>query len=183
MYDYDNSSESALIRRAKHGDVKAFSQLYSRIYKDMYRFALYMTRHPQDAEDAVSETVVAAYEHIGGLRKEESFRSWVFTILGNRCRQILKRGQREAALTSASERTEKLEDQNASQENDYVQRHDIRTAFESLDEEERVIIVYSVFGGYKSDEIARMMDKNAATVRSRKSRALEKMRVILQTAD
>lgn len=149
----------------------------------MYRFALYMTRHPQDAEDAVSETVVAAYEHIGGLRKEESFRSWVFTILGNRCRQILKRGQREAALTSASERTEKLEDQNASQENDYVQRHDIRTAFESLDEEERVIIVYSVFGGYKSDEIARMMDKNAATVRSRKSRALEKMRVILQTAD
>lgn len=183
MYDYDNSSESALIRRAKHGDVKAFSQLYSRIYKDMYRFALYMTRHPQDAEDAVSETVVAAYEHIGGLRKEESFRSWVFTILGNRCRQILKRWQREAALTSASERTEKLEDQNASQENDYVQRHDIRTAFESLDEEERVIIVYSVFGGYKSDEIARMMDKNAATVRSRKSRALEKMRVILQTAD
>lgn len=149
----------------------------------MYRFALYMTKHPQDAEDAVSETVVAAYEHIGGLRKEESFRSWVFTILGNRCRQILKRGQREAALTSASERTEKLEDQNASQENDYVQRHDIRTAFESLDEEERVIIVYSVFGGYKSDEIARMMDKNAATVRSRKSRALEKMRVILQTAD
>ena len=43
-----------------------------------------------------------------------------------------------------------------------------------------MIIVFSVFGGYKSDEIGRMMDKNAATIRSRKSRALEKMRVILQ---
>ena len=149
----------------------------------MYRFALYMTRHPQDAEDAVSETVVAAYEHIGGLRKEESFRSWVFTILGNRCRQILERGQKEAAITSTAESEAGIEDRNASQENEYVQRHDIRTAFESLDEEERAIIVFSVFGGYKSDEIARMMDKNAATVRSRKSRALEKMRVILQTAD
>ena len=38
-------------------------------------------------------------------------------------------------------------------------------------------------GSIPDDEIARMMDKNAATVRSRKSRALEKMRVILQTAD
>ena len=75
MYDYDNGQEPDLIRRAKRGDVKAFSQLYSRIYKDMYKFALYMTRHPQDAEDAVSETVVTAYEYIGRLRKEESLRS------------------------------------------------------------------------------------------------------------
>lgn len=183
MYDYDNSSESALIRRAKHGDVKAFSQLYSRIYKDMYRFAFYMTRHPQDAEDAVSETVVAAYEHIGSLRKEESFRSWVFTILGNRCRQILKKAQKETVIISSVKNGAEFEERSALHENEYVQRHDIRTAFESLDEEERAIIVFSVFGGYKSDEIARMMDKNAATVRSRKSRALEKMRVILQTAD
>ena len=149
----------------------------------MYRFALYMTKHPQDAEDAVSETVVAAYEHIGGLRKEESFRSWVFTILGNRCRQILKKAQKETVIISSVKNGAEFEERNALHENEYVQRHDIRTAFESLDEEERAIIVFSVFGGYKSDEIARMMDKNAATVRSRKSRALEKMRVILQTAD
>lgn len=180
MYDYDNGQEPDLIRRAKRGDVKAFSQLYSRIYKDMYKFALYMTRHPQDAEDAVSETVVTAYEYIGRLRKEESFRSWIFTILGNQCRQILRKSQRELAVTAVSGEKESCESRVGDQENDYVQRHDIRAAFDTLDEEERMIIVFSVFGGYKSDEIGRMMDKNAATIRSRKSRALEKMRVILQ---
>ena len=43
-----------LIKKAKLGDTKAFSQLYAEIYKDLYRFALYMTKHTQDAEDAVS---------------------------------------------------------------------------------------------------------------------------------
>ena len=46
-----------LIKKAKLGDTKAFSQLYAEIYKDLYRFALYMTKHTQDAEDAVSEAV------------------------------------------------------------------------------------------------------------------------------
>ena len=46
-----------------------------------------------------------------------------------------------------------------------------------------MIIAFSVFGGYRSEEIAAMLDKNAATVRSRKSRALGKMRKILEKAD
>ena len=75
MYDYENSPEQDLIRRARRGDIKAFSQLYARIYKDLNTFALYMTRHTQDAEDAVSEAVLSAYGNLSNLRKEESFRS------------------------------------------------------------------------------------------------------------
>ena len=78
MYNYENSPEPDLIRRARRGDVKAFARLYSRIYKDLYRFALYMTRHPQEAEDAVSETVISAYENISALKKEDSF---IITVL------------------------------------------------------------------------------------------------------
>ena len=56
------SAEAVLIQRAKRGDIKAFSELYSRIYVELYRFALYTLKHPQEAEDAVSDTVMAAYE-------------------------------------------------------------------------------------------------------------------------
>lgn len=183
MYDYENSPEPDLIRQAKRGDVKAFSQLYARIYRDLYRFALYMTRHRQDAEDAVSETVVTAYEKISGLRKEESFRSWMFTILNHQCKKILRSGQKELAQRAeACLETGEPGGRTAghrapeSHEPDYAQWHDVRRAFDDLDEEERMIVAFSVFGGYRSDEIAQMLDKNAATVRSRKSRALEKMR-------
>ena len=87
MYDYESCSELILIRKARRGDVKAFSELYARIYVDLYNFSLYMLKHQQDAEDAVSEAVISAYENIGSLRKEESFRSWIFKIWSNRCRK------------------------------------------------------------------------------------------------
>ena len=71
MKDFENCSETVLIRRARRGDIQAFGVLYGRIYKELYRFALYTMRHKQDAEDVVSETVVAAYEGIDRLKKEE----------------------------------------------------------------------------------------------------------------
>lgn len=149
MYNYQKSAEAVLIQRAKRGDIKAFSELYSRIYVELYRFALYTLKHPQEAEDAVSDTVMAAYEKISSLKKEESFRNWIFTILSNHCKnQFRKR----------------------------------RQAYE-LDEEERLIVSFSVFGGYQSDEIGQMLKMNPTTVRSRKKRALEKMRVVLQEVE
>lgn len=64
-------------------DVNTFAQMYEAIYKDLYRFALCMMKNTQDAEDAVSEAVLAAYENIRKLRDEKAFRSWIFTILAN----------------------------------------------------------------------------------------------------
>ena len=176
MYDYENRSESELIRRARRGDVKAFARLYSQIYRDLYRFALCVMRHPQEAEDAVSEAVLSAYEHISGLKKEASFRSWMFTILDHQCKKNLSKHRLETTVPGADAY---LEAQTAA-EPDYAGQQDVRRAFAELDEEERMIVAFSVFGGYPSEEIARLTGRNAATVRSRKSRALAKMRARLQ---
>ena len=176
MYDYDHAPERDLIRWARRGDAKAFARLYSEIYRDLYRFALCMLRHPQEAEDAVSEAVIAAYENITSLRKESSFKSWIFTILNNACRRALTKRSRERKITDDADTYPGVA---AGAEPDYAQREDIRRALELLDEEERMIVAFSVFGGYRSEEIAEMLNKNASSVRSRKKRALEKMRVSL----
>ncbi len=169
MYDYNDSSELVLIRRAQRGDAKAFSGLYARIYKELYRFALYTMKHPQDAEDAVSEAVIAAYENIHKLKKEESFRSWIFTILANQCRRKLKN----------IPRMEELPENLAAEVQDYAGHCDVRAAFMKLDEEDRIIVACSVLEGYASAEIGRMLGMNPATVRSRKARAMDKLRQIL----
>lgn len=169
MYDYNDSSELILIRKAQRGDVKAFSELYARIYKELYRFALYTMKHPQDAEDTVSETVIAAYENIHRLKKEESFRSWIFTILANRCRKELKNIQRMDELPEGL----------AAVQQDHAEYCDVREAFMKLDEDDRIIIACSVLEGYASAEIGRMLGMNPATVRSRKARAMDRLRRIL----
>ena len=66
-----------------------------RFTRDLYHYALCLMKNPQEAEDAVSEAVVAAYENIHKLKKEEAFRSWIFTILTNKCKKRLKKALKE----------------------------------------------------------------------------------------
>lgn len=156
-------------------DEDMFVQMYEGVCKDLYRYALCVLGHVQDAEDAVGEAVMAAYGNIHSLRKPEAFKSWIFTILANICRKRL-RAQAKEAFTCGEEEWERL----PGEEKDQAQAMDVRRAFAILSEEEQEIIGLSVFGGYSSQEIGRMLRKNPATVRSKQSRALRKMELVLK---
>ena len=173
MYEYGGTSELVLIRRAKRGDAKAFSELYAKIYKDLYKFAYYMMKQQQDAEDAVGDAVVAAFENIGKLKKDDSFRSWMFKILANQCRRRL------CGREYNEELSEELTAGLTTGEMDFARTQDVREAFLSLEAKDRLIVGWSVLGGYSSDEISEALGMNAATVRSRKSRALGRLRQML----
>lgn len=151
-------------------DAKTFAQMYETVYKELYRFALCMMKDSHDAEDVVSEAVISAYEHIGSLKKEESFKSWIFTILANICKKKRKKQQEIVCL---------YEEDIVAMPTDAELNMDIRNAFFILTMEEQMIIGLSVFGGYQSQEIGKIMRLNANTVRSKRSRALEKMGCLL----
>ena len=158
-------------------DTKQFAQMYENIYIDLYRFALCRMRNPQDAQDAVSDAVLAAYENIQKLRNEDAFKSWMFTILANICKKRLK----NLADRQRKESTEQeKEADSVAQDTDYALALDVRNAFFILSGEEQEIVALSVFGGYNSKEIGKILNMNANTVRSKRSRALEKMECILK---
>ena len=161
---------SELVRQAKAGDAHAFATLYSFIYKDLYRFSLCILRNPQDAEDAVSETVLDAFSSIGTLQKPESFKSWMFAILSAKCkRKIRQYKNADCELTeNLTSDTHSLSEQTA-----------IRLAFQSLSPQDRLILSLHLFGGYSSQEIGEQLEMNASTIRSRQSRALQKLKSLL----
>lgn len=157
-------------------DAAKFAGMYEMIYKDLYRFALCVMKNPHDAEDAVSESVIRGYEHVSSLRSEEAFKSWMFTILSNVCKKKLK----SMVHSGPMEETEFFEGYAGdSREDDLNLSLDVRRAFAVLSEEEQMIVGLSVFGGYQSKEIGKMMRLKDGTVRSKRSRALGKMSVIL----
>lgn len=158
---------SLLAERARSGDPEAFASLYEMVYQDLYRYALYMLGQKEDAEDVVSETVMAAYAQIGQLKSAGAFRAWIFRILSNKCRK-----QREAYLNKNCELDETIADP----EGDFTGEYLLKDAMASLTDEEREIICLHVFGGYKSHEIGMILQMNPATVRSREHRALERLR-------
>ncbi len=159
-----------LVRQAGGGDAHAFATLYEMIYQDLYRFALYTLHHTQDAEDAVSEAVTDAFAQIHTLRDASAFKSWMFRILTAKCsHRIRQYMNRESALD------ESMPD--SAQETD--EQLDVRRAFASLPDEDRLILSMNLFAGYSSQEIAGQLGMNANTVRSRQSRALKKLEQLL----
>lgn len=163
--------EKMLVKRAKCGDAEAFAALYERIYKKLYQFAFYTLRNSQDAEDVVGDTVLDAYASIRRLKAEEAFSSWMFHILSNKCKQKMREYYRqETSLETAAQKDEKMQHEQSLEE-----KMDVRRTFLELGDEERLIIGMHLFFGYRTREIAEVMQMNENTVRSKESRALRKM--------
>jgi len=165
--------EWALVNAAKQGDAHAFATLYERYYKDLYRFALCYLKNPTQAEDAVSQAVLKAYERMPDLRKDSSFKSWIFQITANECRQIWRVGQKTESMPENYEQSV--------EETGYAS-HEIDEMMKVLTTDERMVVSLSVFSGYRSTEIGKMLTMRPGTVRSLKSRALEKLRAAMSMA-
>ena len=146
--------------------MEQFIELYQIVYKDLYRLACYYLGNVQDAQDAVQDTALRAYENFGKLREESSFRPWIFRILVNCCRSAWKK---RIVLEQP------LGDIEADYEPDLSSRTEMQELLGRLGDEERLIVTLTVFGGYKGEEIARILGKNHSTIRSKYRRALKKL--------
>lgn len=146
--------------------MERFMELYEAVYKDLYRLAYYYLGNAQDAEDAVSETVLKAYENFSSLRDESAFRGWIFKILVNQCKSQQRKssGRKSAELVEEPSYHPELADG--------VMTKDLLSC---LSEEERQIVALTVFGGYKGEEIAKLLHRRHSTVRSKYRRALKKL--------
>ena len=146
--------------------MERFMVLYESVYKDLYRLAYYYLGNPQDAEDVVSETVLRAYEKFSSLRNEEAFRPWIFKILVNQCNSFLRKyiSHKTEELTTELKTDQELGDTVI-----------VNEMLAVLSEEERKIVALAVFGGYKGEEIAKMMHARHSTIRSKYRRALKKL--------
>lgn len=159
-----------LVHKAKAGEASAFAELYQDIYKDLYRFALYTLKNTHDTEDVVSDTVTDAWKQIRSLRSAEAFKGWIFRILTNKCKMRLK---------EYVDKTIELPEDMMSVSHDICSDLDVRAAFATLQDEERLILAMNLFSGYSSREIGELLKLSDNTVRSKQSRALKKMKAIL----
>ena len=166
--------DEKLINEAIAGSKEAFCSLYGK-YKDrLYRYALYRLNDPTEAEDAVSECVLAAWQSIGSLRSEKAFGSWIFRILSNCCASRIKemigaRGSLERIYEAGADNVSAPPSLSI----------ELTEALSQLSDEERNIVLLSIIGGLSSTEISSLTGLVPGSVRSKLSRSLAKMREFL----
>ncbi len=162
-----------IIKRARAGDRQAFAQLYLS-YKDrLFRYAYFKLGSVQDAQDAVGNCVAEAYAGIAQLKSEKAFQSWLFKIMYRECCRIYT----ERTLRGDEQ---SLTDTDIAENSALHLAPELEEALSILSDEDRDIVLLSVVSGYKTREIAEMLRLNHATVRSKLSRALAKMKDFLE---
>jgi RNA polymerase sigma-70 factor (ECF subfamily) len=169
--------DEKLINEAIAGSKEAFCSLYGQ-YKDrLYRYALYRLGSPEDAEDAVSECVLAAWKNIGSLRSGNAFGTWIFRILSNCCASRIKE------MISTRDNLEHIYSEgpvsNGSVSSSPSLSIELSEALSQLKEEDRNIVLLSIIGGFNSSEISALTGLAAGSVRSKLSRSLSRMREFL----
>lgn len=146
-----------------------FADLVLQYQQSMYRLALGILRNDRDAEDALSETIMKAYEHLAGLREKEKFKSWIMTILVNVAKNMLTKNSRLQLVDDVTVFGEAFEEN----------QNDVWGSIMELGEQHRQIIILFYYDGFSTKEIARILKVPEGTVKSRLSRARQSLKEIL----
>jgi RNA polymerase sigma-70 factor (ECF subfamily) len=90
-------SDEAIIERVLEGQTALFELIMRRHNQRLYRLARAMLRDDHDAEDALQETYIRAYQHLAQFEGRSRFFTWLAHIAVNECRARIRRRRRNAA--------------------------------------------------------------------------------------
>lgn len=104
-------SDARLARQASDGNQRAFAAIYKRYHQDIYRFCLSILSRPEDAQDALQNTMVKALRALPGERREIQLRPWLYRVAHNESIDLLRRRREgpELESTPLEDRTEVAE--------------------------------------------------------------------------
>jgi RNA polymerase sigma-70 factor (ECF subfamily) len=190
-----SSDESALIARARQGDLQAFDALVLRHQQQVFAVALRMLGDHHEAEDIAQDVFVQAFRRLDGFRQDAKLSTWLVSITINQCRnrrrwkmrrKRLIAGSLDAPVSGDVEGRAPIDaaaDPAPSPAEAAQQRERERLllgGLQLLDEPDRTVIILRDLEGYTYEEIARVLGWHLGTVKSRLNRARLRLRTTLE---
>lgn len=155
-----------LVRKAMKQHKDAFTQLIDAHMQTMYKTAYSMLGNDQDVADAIQETILTCWEKISRLEEPKYFKTWMTRILINKCNDILRAKQKFVLVETLPE----------------IPAPDLGFAnlewneiMKVLTPKEQVVVNLYYSEGFKTTEIAAMLDITETAVRNRLARSRDKL--------
>lgn len=168
--------------RASAGDTRAYSWLVSRHQGPVYRYLVRLVRVPETARDLTQDTFLRAFQAIRSWRPEARFRTWLFRIAHNLALDHLRRAKhmRLEPLDAGADVPDPAPGPERRLET--AQRaHRLEQALATLAPAHREILLLREIEEMSYEDIARTLDLNPGTVRSRIARARAALLAALRT--
>jgi len=173
--------EQLPVQQARDGKPAAWDALFRRYQLPLYVYVFELARNEQTSLDIVQETFIAAARHIGGLRDDEKFGSWLFGIAHQKIIQLWrKHGGKEILFDEISEPPDEFEN---SPDNLLIRREqeiEFMNLLNQLPLPQRSVLLLHFVEDFPLEEIARITEMPIGTVKSRLHYAKKALRKLLE---
>ena len=161
------------ITQAKRGEIGSFQKIYDSFARKVLNFIYRMVSSVEEAEDLTQETFVTVYQKLGSLKDNSKFEPWLFRIARNYVYQ--KYRSRPPATVSIDVRDEdgreihKLADERKTPDEVYQSGElgsVVQSVIQDLPEKYREVFVLSAIQRRSYQEIAEIVDRSLASVKT-----------------
>jgi RNA polymerase sigma-70 factor (ECF subfamily) len=169
--------ESALVNRARQGDLAAYDDLVKRYQERIYATVYHMTSNHEDANDLAQDSFIKAFQALKSFKGGSSFYTWLYRIAVNKTINFLKqrKNRTHMSLNDLDFNAEHDPDLMALISDNTPRRaagltelqEKLNAALLKLSEPHRLVVVLHDVQGQSHEEIAKVMGCNIGTVRSR----------------
>lgn len=173
--------EQLPVAEARAGQPEAWDALFQRYQLPLYAYIFELVRAEQPSLDLVQETFIAAARHLGSLRDDALFGSWLFGIAHQKCIQHWRKSGREEPLDADFAETLPGADDDPSellireeQEAEFMQ------ALNQLPSPQREALLLHFVEDFSLEEIAGITGASLGTVKSRLHYGKKALRVLLE---
>lgn len=177
-------SDEELIKRAKKGDERAFTQLVKKYESLVYSFAFKVCRDEEKASETWQDTFVNVFRKLHQFDGRSKFTTWLFSIVTNSCRMKRRQRKLDQASVSIESPVESTDDDDQSVQTipswrdtplDSVMDKELRTlldeAIQELPYDYRVVFVLRDVEGMSAEETGKILKLSIPAVKSRLRRA------------
>ena len=148
-------------------------RLLSECSLEMYVISYRILKNHYDAEDAVSNAILKAFQSRDTLRDRNKFKPWILKILINETKLLMRRNEKIIIVDNPYKGRNLIKAVN----DGYIE---LRQLVSSLEKDLKDVIILYYYQGYSTKEIAGMLHKPKGTILSRLSRAREILKRMLQ---
>jgi RNA polymerase sigma-70 factor (ECF subfamily) len=168
----------SLILRAKHGDKEAFGEVYMTLYTPLYRYVISKCHDKELVDDICQQTFLKFYEALSSYEPEKTPLAYLYTI----AKRLLINHKEKKTFESFDETLLEKVDDNQETLIDELDVKNlskiINTYLPALTEDEQEVIRLYFYAELSYREISETIDKEEASIRKIKERALKKLRLL-----
>jgi RNA polymerase sigma-70 factor (ECF subfamily) len=168
-----------LLRRCQPSDPSVVEAVVQTYRAQVYRLALSIMDHPDEAEDATQDALIQVVAHLDRYQVGTNFRAWIFTIAVNTCRGYLRKRAARDNMHKVLYSLQSLVGRTVDPEVIVVQGEThsrLCDLVDGLPEKQRLAVILHLAHDLSVAEVAQILNTNPKTVYSRLYKAFRSLR-------